>query len=163
MARSRPYRLDDGSALVDLWRQTWIATYEGQLGRPATDKMLAQLRDQGCSAMISGNDETALCAVCDGMIVGSAIFAERGGTAYLWGMYVHPAFQRQGIGESLLAAVSAACSGRRLEVQVLKTSLAALLFYRKAGFSDLGEVEADIMLSVKAQVVVMGRRLDSEV
>jgi hypothetical protein len=48
--------------------------------------MLEDLERRGVAALLPGTGERGYCAVRDGGVVGSAVVAERGRTAYLWGM-----------------------------------------------------------------------------
>ena len=60
------------------------------------------------------DEERAGVAVRAGTIIGSAIIAERGRAAFLWGMYIHLAEQRQGVGTwSRSSAVSRRHVNRR--------------------------------------------------
>ena len=152
----RPATLNDAPGLIALWREVWPAAYEATLGPETVWAMLSDLEARGLRAMLPGKDERGYCAVSDGRIVGSAIVAERGGTAYLWGMYVHPTFQRTGIGARLLAAaVSSVSTAERLEARVMQPSPGAIAFYRKHGFRAVGEEMTEIMAALPMRTLVM--------
>ena len=94
-------------------------------------------------------------------IVGSVCLAERRGVGYVWGMYVHPAHRRRGMGAALLRQAARAMDGaRRLELST--TTAASAAFYRHLGFaveggSDFelfpGVVRPSTWLGIAAQVL----------
>ncbi|CAN7151125.1 GNAT family N-acetyltransferase [Pararhizobium sp. LjRoot238] len=160
MYSARPILNTDTGNLVELWRQTWIATYTESLGADALEAMLSNLDAHGASALLPDNGEQGYCAVVDDEIVGSAIFADRGGTAYLWGMYVSPLHQRGGVGTLLLEAVSSASNSDRLEIRVLSAIEPALSFYTKQGFKITGQEETEIMPAIHANSLIMSLKID---
>lgn len=96
----------DRYGLRDLWAATWSATYAPLIGQAALSEMVRALTGLDLSAMLPPkNEEHASLAARAGRIVGSTIMAERGRVAFFWGMYVHPAEQRQGVGTALLGHV----------------------------------------------------------
>jgi ribosomal protein S18 acetylase RimI-like enzyme len=146
---------EDEQGLLDLWRETWTSTYGPSLGAEALQAMLQEL-DRGTSAMLARRGERCYALVDGRRIVGSAIVAERGEVAYLWGMYVRPAQQRSGAGSQLLAAVARDLDvATSLEARVLTTSRHAQAFYHARGFSVIGEETTDITggVAVPASVV----------
>ncbi len=160
MYSARPILKKDTGALIELWRQTWIATYRETLGADALEAMLSNLDAHGASALLPDNGEQGYCAVVDDAIVGSAIFADRGGTAYLWGMYVSPLYQRGGVGTLLLEAVSSASNSDRFEIRVLSTIEPALSFYTKQGFKIAGQEKTEIMPTIHANSLIMSLKVD---
>ena len=90
---------------------------------------------------------------------GSAIFAERNGIAYLWGMYIDPAHQRRNIGTRLLSH-----GARRLlpnaviEASVLKASTWAIAFYEKLGFRTAEASQSEIVTGYPVPAVHMRAR-----
>ncbi|CAN7481686.1 GNAT family N-acetyltransferase [Pararhizobium sp. LjRoot235] len=160
MYSARPILKKDTENLVRLWRQTWIATYTESLGADALEAMLSNLDAHGASALLPDNGEHGYCAVVEDEIVGSAIFADRAGTAYLWGMYVSPLRQRGGVGTLLLEAVSSASNSDRLEIRVLSNIEPARSFYTKQGFKITGHEETEIMPTVHANCLIMSRNID---
>lgn len=145
----------DERGVLDLWRETWTSTYGPSLGAEALRTMLRSL-DRGTEAMLAGHGERGYALVQGLQIVGSAIAAERGGIAYLWGMYVRPARQRSGAGSQLLAAVARDLHhSENLEVRVLTTSRQALAFYRARGFREIGQETIELLEGVDAPVLVL--------
>lgn len=106
--------------------------------------------------MLPRGDERGYCMVSSDGIIGSAIIAERGRTAYLWGMYVLPRHQRSGVGSQILATVATEVEiSERLEVRVLVSSSWAQAFYRKHGFQLVGEASTEVMAGVHAATSVL--------
>lgn len=74
----------DVDGLLALWRETWIATYGIVLGAGTLANMLAELDQHEATGMLPGADDRGYCIALRKEIIGSAIIAERGETAYLW-------------------------------------------------------------------------------
>ncbi|MFK0165312.1 GNAT family N-acetyltransferase [Rhizobium sp. NPDC090279] len=147
---------DDTADLLNLWRDAWSATYSSSLGQNALSSMLKDLERNGAASMLPGSGERGYCIASSGRLHGSAIVAERGTVAYLWGMYVHPSQQRKGFGTLLLAGVAEEIeTAERIEVRVLVSSPAAIDFYRKHGFVETGREMIEILGSVEAAALVM--------
>jgi ribosomal protein S18 acetylase RimI-like enzyme len=88
--------------------------------------------------MISGDGVRIILAHLDDTIIGSAIFKEVGSIAYLWGMYIMPAYQRQNIGHGLIRLlVENIKFSTQIHVYVLETSASAIRFYGKMGLSEV--------------------------
>lgn len=152
---------DDAADLIRLWRDAWTVTYGYSLGQSALSAMLKDLEHNGTASMLPGSGERGYCIASDHEIHGSAIFAERGGVAYLWGMYVHPSQQRKGLGSRLLhGVVDAIESAEKIEVRVLVTSPTAIVFYRKHGFAETGSETIEILDSVEASALVMSTSVE---
>ncbi|TIX90030.1 GNAT family N-acetyltransferase [Rhizobium sp. P44RR-XXIV] len=147
---------DDAADLLRLWRDTWTATYGSSLGQSALSAMLKDLEHNGTASMLPGSGERGYCIASDHEIDGSAIFAERDGVAYLWGMYVHPSQQRRGLGSRLLHGVAGEIeTAEKVEVRVLVSSPAAINFYRKHGFTETGREKTELINSVETATLVM--------
>ncbi|WP_189799402.1 N-acetyltransferase [Tateyamaria sp. syn59] len=76
-------------------------------------------------------------------MVGTVMAAERGDTAYLWGMYVAPDAIRRGIGTQLFNAVLTRISTSDISLVVLESSYAARAFYASLGFRANGSLSMD--------------------
>lgn len=152
----RPIVPDDTDGLLALWRETWSATYGSVLGAGAVAAMLAGLDRNGIAGMLPGRGERGFCLVSQEDVVGSVVMAERGKTAYLWGLYVRPDCQRCGVGSRLLlASVLGIEVATRVEVRVLSASVPAISFYRKHGFTEVGEEQTEISDMVVKPCLVM--------
>lgn len=154
----RPITADDHPGLLALWRETWTATYGPSLGQTALNKMLEDLAENGTASMLPGSGERGYC-IADGRgIQASAIVVERGAVAYLWGMYVHPSCQRQGLGSILLkGAVSQIVTAANVEVRVLPNSPWAVSFYQKLGLVETGTEDFEVPGGTMKSLIMSGK------
>jgi ribosomal protein S18 acetylase RimI-like enzyme len=137
----RDATVDDLPALRAMLIATWHATYGAIYGAERvtwiTDRWhsIAQLHAE------LGADRVALVADIDNAIVGHAYASVSDGAATLWRLYVHPDAQRQGIGTRLLeAAFSRASPHQRQCLEVEPANTAAIAFYERLGFTEVGRV-----------------------
>ncbi|OLP44325.1 GNAT family N-acetyltransferase [Rhizobium oryziradicis] len=152
----RPITSDDHQGLVALWRDTWTATYGPSLGLAALDSSLKDLAQNGTASMLPGFGELGYCMADGQDIRASAIVVERGTVAYLWGMYVHPSCQRQGLGSLLLKGVaSEIATSSDIEIRALPTSSSAISFYQKHGFVETGTEDTELTGGVSAKTLIM--------
>jgi GNAT superfamily N-acetyltransferase len=136
---------DDHAGLRTLYAATWPATYTATLGEAAVAAMLDDVAASEMRCMLPGQDERAAVAMAGGTLIGSAVAAEREGIAYLWGMYVHPAHQRRGIGATLLRHVAGWLTpSATIEARVLPSSPWAIAFYTRHGFAETGRERLEI-------------------
>lgn len=146
----------DQTRLRDLYGAAFAATYGPTLGPFALAAMLAALDASELRHMLPGRDERAAVAVLEGQVIGSAVATERGRVAYLWGMYVHPAHQRQGVGTALLGhAVGWLSQAGSVEVRVLPSSPWAVAFYGRHGFQETGRESFEAAPGHVVQALVM--------
>jgi ribosomal protein S18 acetylase RimI-like enzyme len=147
---------DDATGLIDLWRTTWTVTYGPNLGGDVLSGMLADLDKHGMNCLLPGKGERGYCIASAEYLQGSIIVAERGNTAYLWGLYVLPSNQRRGLGSRLLfGAVSRLKKARKLEIWVLKSNAAALAFWRKKGFTEMEWERMELLGNAVGDAIVM--------
>jgi ribosomal protein S18 acetylase RimI-like enzyme len=157
----RPITVDDHPGLLALWRETWTETYGPSLVQAALEKMLDEIAQNGTASFFPGTGERGYCITDGQNILASAIVAERGTVAYLWGMYVHPNCQRQGLGSILLkGAVSQIATSTDIEVRVLPTSPWAVSFYQKLGFVEIG-IEDLVVPAATLQSLVMSAKVEA--
>lgn len=79
-----------------------------------------------------------------------------GSEAEMFAVWVDPAYRRKGIGSQLIEFArtwSELQGARKLKVGVFDDNLAALVFYRSAGFKDLGLIKPE--LSSEDRTVVL--------
>jgi ribosomal protein S18 acetylase RimI-like enzyme len=151
----------DAQGLIALWRETWRDTYENSLGAEAVASMFGDLDRHQLSGMLPGHGERGYCAIASGRIIGSTIIAERGATAYLWGMYIHPDYQTLGIGSHLLAAIAQGITvAKTVELRALASSHRAVAFYTRRGFRQTGEEMSTLMSSLEVKTLVMSAEVD---
>ncbi len=146
----------DRGGLRGLYGAAFAATYGPTLGQHVVAAMLADLDASGLRSMLPGKDERAAVVTLAGQVAGSAVAAERGRIAYLWGMYVHPAHQRVGVGTALLRHVAGWLSSSvTVEARVLASSPWAVAFYGRHGFREVGHEPFEAAPGCAAQAMVM--------
>jgi ribosomal protein S18 acetylase RimI-like enzyme len=152
----RQYSISDSAAIRLLFGSTWPATYAATLGTETTHAMLTELDETKLRSIMPQEDEVTLVAVHNEQIVGTLTYAVRHRISYLWGMYVFPDFQRRGVGSKL---IHEAKQGSKLsdwiEVRVLQSSLGAVSFYQKHGFTFCGDETLDLPHGKTAATFVM--------
>ncbi len=145
-----PATLNDIEALTALARRIWQATYSQIISQDQIDYMLAQryslprLREELTQPTIWWD----LVRV-DGQLAGfaSCLLLTESREMKLDKLYVDPHWQRQGLGERLLAAVIAharAADCQTLILAVNKRNAQAIAAYRKHGFVVRDSVCVDI-------------------
>ncbi|WP_119308508.1 GNAT family N-acetyltransferase [Cohaesibacter haloalkalitolerans] len=136
----RPYVTEKAEEFCAFLKQSWLDTYGPEVGRAATDGLIASMLGNGIKALVPGRDETACLAEQGSRIVGSIIHAQRQGFVYVWGLYVARQKQRMGIGQALLSHALKDCHDDLIvEVSVLVASRKARAFYDKLGFRQVAE------------------------
>ena len=92
--------------------------------------------------------DAVLLAECDGGLVGIVRLAPEEGVVVLRGMQVHPKFQRQGIGQRLLATVAQELDGR----DCFCIPYAHLVgFYGRIGFQAIESAKAPTFLRLRLE------------
>lgn len=138
--------------------QCWHDAYAHLMQPSDFAKMLVSLNDPNLGLIAP--DSLALVALDeqDNRVVGTAIAAERHRIGYVWGMYVAGDKKRNGIGRSLINAVSARLSAAdQLTVIVLKASSDARAFYKALGFVCIKDCDYELApgRSERATVLVL--------
>jgi ribosomal protein S18 acetylase RimI-like enzyme len=145
-----PVTLNDIEALTALARRIWQATYPQIISQAQIDYMLEQrysqsrLREELAQPTIWWD-----LARIDGQLAGfaSCLLLAESREMKLDKLYVDPCWQRQGLGERLLAMVNAharAADCRTLILAVNKRNVQAVAAYRKHGFVVRDSVCVDI-------------------
>ncbi|HMW16464.1 MAG TPA: GNAT family N-acetyltransferase [Accumulibacter sp.] len=160
-----PVTVDDIDTLATLARRIWQATYSDIISQAQIDYMLAQryapqrLREE-LSASTIWWDQVRV----DGRLAGfaSCVWLAERREMKLDKLYVDPDHQRQGLGERLLAAVTAhalAAGCHTLILAVNKRNTPAIAAYRRYGFVIREEVCIDIGGGFVMDDYVMARPL----
>ena len=76
----------------------------------------------------------------DERIIGSVRAYEKDGTCYVGRLIVHPAYQNQGIGSSLMHAIESSFNCRRFELFTSQRSERNLYLYVKLGYREFKQV-----------------------
>jgi GNAT superfamily N-acetyltransferase len=116
----------------------------GEIFEDVESRPLSYWEDQTRAVTVPGRN--AMFLACDeeaahGMIYG-LLDRERNGGGRVGGMWVAPAWRRQGFGRALLDAVISWAGERslnRLGLWAPTHSLAAMAFYKQAGFHEIGD------------------------
>ncbi|HYO52168.1 GNAT family N-acetyltransferase [Archangium sp.] len=100
--------------------------------------------------------ETALMASVDGQPAGVLVTRRVRGVDCILALYIHPKFQRRGLGRALLShAVSKESEAAIVEAQVLEASTQALAFYGALGFAEVSRRRMALPAARTAGVVVV--------
>jgi ribosomal protein S18 acetylase RimI-like enzyme len=132
----RPFRDSDRPGLIVLWR-------ECDLIRAVNDP------DLDIDRKLSNDPDGLVVAELHGAIVGSLMFGYEGHRGWLNYLAVKPEQQRTGVGRALVSyaeAVLGAAGCPKVNLQIRKSNLRAVDFYRRLGY-------------LEDDVVSMGRRL----
>jgi ribosomal protein S18 acetylase RimI-like enzyme len=125
----RPYRPDDLDTVVDLWYDTWHATFPDLRHDEPKDEWRRRFETEIAA------EEQVFVAEVDDQIAGFLAVKDRGnGHGYLHEIFVSPDVQRRGVGSALMRlAKDLAPAGLRLHTLQRNTQAAA--FYQRHGFS----------------------------
>jgi ribosomal protein S18 acetylase RimI-like enzyme len=129
---------DEADAVSALARTVWQATYPGLISQAQIDAMLdARYAPARIAERLDDTHHAWWVAEVDGVLAGFAHAILEDGACKLDKLYVHPDFQRRGVGATLTRAVEhwARAQGvRRLRLQVNRGNLQAQHAYEKYGF-----------------------------
>ena len=143
-----PLRLDEAEALVDLAGRVWRACYPGIISPRQIDYMLAQRYKPGLVRQLLARGDLWLAARAGDELIGFAhAHPLAAGDYKLDKLYVHPDWQRHGIGGQLIAEVARharehGCT--RLALRVNRQNHNAVQAYLKHGFRVADVVVEDI-------------------
>jgi ribosomal protein S18 acetylase RimI-like enzyme len=144
--RIRPATPADVGAVRRLLVETWHDTYDPLLGRERVTEITNRWHAEDVLAgELDLPDSSFLIAERGGETLGHAFGRARQPPVLVVGrLYVRPAYQRQGIGGRLLAALLE----RHPETAIVRLTVEAanakgISFYRRHGFSVVGEVDED--------------------
>lgn len=137
-------RNSDAGAIQRLLVETWIATYSTILGPEKTvalaNKFFTRWSIDLAARLSSDN---ILVADHSGEIAG-VVFTRQGGFGRLFVsmLYVHPNWQRMGIGSVLMERLrELSPPSRSIRLEVLTQNTGAISFYRSLGFQVISQVQ----------------------
>lgn len=141
---------DDFAPIAALARQIWLIAYRDIVTPAQIDYMLEQR--YSASRLRADLADPACCwrqAWLDGQRVGffSCLHHAAEGEVKLDKLYVHPDWQRRGIGSAMLdaaLAIAATLGAQHLVLAVNKQNAPALAAYAKYGFRQRAAVKVDI-------------------
>jgi ribosomal protein S18 acetylase RimI-like enzyme len=130
--------------------------YASLLGNQ-TDDMLGSLRRTQIDEILPCANQKMFEAVDNkGNTCGTIVMSEVDKTAYVWGLYVLPDYQRRGIGKKLTRQV---CLETRpeteIEIQVLEASQKAISFYTSIGFNAYKSAKEEVFPGIELNVKFM--------
>lgn len=142
----RPIRRDDAAAFKALRLEAlqshpdaFGSDYHESLNAPESmwqERMQTSLDDVGRIFLADAGSELA------GM---TGVVREKGAkvnhSAFIWGVYVRPAYRSQGLGERLIRAAVDWCGQQKLRsvrLTVVTTNLSAIRCYQRCGFAETG-------------------------
>ena len=134
----RPVLADDVEPVQILARTVWQATYATMISQAQIDYMLANRygATQIC-AQLTDTDHAWRLVWWDAARIGFAHARMEGTICKLDKLYVHPDFQRRGVGRALLDAIQTFARERAatvLRLQVNRGNRAAITAYQRYGF-----------------------------
>ena len=128
----RDYAATDRDRLLAHFSVTWSATHEPEFVKWSLCNAAAPPDPVN---RMSGDDGRMIVADLHGDIIGSAGYRSADQVSYIMGMYIHPDWQRQGLGaEMLVEALRHLPVDRNVLVYAMASSTWAVAFYEKQGF-----------------------------
>lgn len=126
--------------------ETFHATYDALLGAPKVDELVATLFSPAALKTRLANKNAEFLVADDGKEIGgigyAAMSAEMTKTVMLHLLYVRPSLQREGIGRDIFAELETCFPDAEImRLEVEPRNEAAITFYRRLGFSDVGHIE----------------------
>lgn len=128
-----------------LLAETWRATYTAFYGPEKVEALIAEWHSPEALKKRLKAPRSEFLVADDGRAIAGMAYAAMAGapekTAILHQLYVHPDYQRQGIGQDLFAEIETCfpdANIMRLEVE--PANEAAIAFYERHGFLKAGEV-----------------------
>ncbi len=160
-----PLALDEAEAVATLARTIWHAHYPGIIGIEQIDYMLAERYKPALIRQTLARGDRWLAARAAGALLGFAHgYALMDGDYKLDKLYVHPDYQRHGIGQLLMALMiehARRHGARRMVLRVNRRNAQAVAAYRKYGFEILVPIVEDIGAGFVMDDYVMTKSLET--
>ncbi|MDM9629457.1 GNAT family N-acetyltransferase [Rhizobium sp. S152] len=126
--------------------ETFHATYDALLGAPKVDELVATLFSPAALKTRLTNKNAEFLVADNGKEIGgigyAAMSTEMTKTVMLHLLYVRPSLQREGIGRDIFAELETCFPDAEImRLEVEPRNEAAITFYRRLGFSDVGHIE----------------------
>ncbi|MES0099638.1 GNAT family N-acetyltransferase [Mesorhizobium sp. M0019] len=132
----------DLAAVRALLIETWHATYDAIYGAARVTEITDEWHSIAALKARLTRPNSEFLLADDGKSIGGMAFAAATtdpAIVMLNQLYVHPAWQRQGIGQALLDEIEASFpEARTLRVEVEEANAPAIAFYRARGFLPAG-------------------------
>lgn len=162
MVRIERANVEDVAEIKQVLSETWRATYSSFLSEAtintvtavwhSPDQLAAQIQNPRIFfGVAKGGDGTIIALTTVGQISDDTVVLAR--------LYVHPDYQRQGIGGQLLqAGLTAFPTARTIRLEVEANNHAAYTFYQTHGFRATESKEERVEEEV-IQVIVMEKHM----
>ncbi len=141
-------RPEEAVALATLAALIWHRHYPGIISQAQIDYMLAnRYRPPIIRQTLARGDHWDVARVGETLVAFAHSFPLEGGGVKLDKLYVHPDWQRRGLGAALVARIEARARARgrsHLLLRVNRRNAQAIAAYRKYGFSVVREVVEEI-------------------
>ncbi len=160
-----PLALDEAEAVAALAELIWHKHYPGIISVEQIDYMLRERYKPGLIRQTLARGDRWLAARAGDALLGFAHgYALMDGDYKLDKLYVHPDYQRHGIGQLLLELMAEHArrhGARRLVLRVNRHNAQAIAAYRKYGFAVLVPVVEDIGEGFVMDDYVMTKNLEA--
>jgi GNAT superfamily N-acetyltransferase len=136
----RPATAADIDAVRGIVGQTWLASY-GPIVGPANvaDMAAVLLSDISLRQLIADSSSETPLALLNDVPAATAVARLEQDCLHVLRLYVLPAFQGRGLGAALLDWLTARQrAGLTVRLEVVASNDAALRFYAREGFADIG-------------------------
>lgn len=155
-------KIEDVPEIKRVLSETWIATYSPFLSQATIDTVTSVWHSPTQLAAEIQNPQIffGIAKIVNGPIVGLTTMGQRTeDTIMLSRLYVHPQYQRHGIGSNLLhAGIAAFPTARIVLLEVEENNQQAHAFYLRHGFQDMESKEESVH-SDMIKVIVMVKHL----
>lgn len=139
----RRCRLRDVAQVSDMLKASWRSAHERIVGTGASHIFSKfNLAMWVAQCFVSSRVWAMPVATCEGKIAGCAMTQLDGDEIVLYLLYVHPDWQGQGVGSTLLAAAIAKHpTAKAMRLEVLKDNAPAIAWYKSKGFQVYGDTK----------------------
>jgi ribosomal protein S18 acetylase RimI-like enzyme len=139
----RAPRADEGEAVHRVLWESWFSAYHGIFGPERTAQLFQRSNSKDAIVYaIAYLPKGFVVAEAGGEIIGVA-FGSCGtfGRVFLYSLYMHPSWQRRGVGRVLLEHLwEVFPAGASMKLEVLEKNVDGIRFYESLGFERLRRV-----------------------
>ena len=148
MIRIEPAKVGEVQEIKQVLSDTWIDTYDSFLSEKTIQKVTSFWHDPNLLASQIQNPDFFFAVAKDERATILGLVTARkldNDTVVISRLYVHPQYQRKGIGKMLLnTSLSAIPETKRVRLEVEEQNQKGLSFYLKQGFKDIGRKEENV-------------------
>ena len=162
MIRIEPAKAGEVQEIKQVLSDTWIDTYGSFLSEKIIQKVTSVWHDPNLLASQIQNPGFFFAVAKDERATILGLVTARkldNDTVVINRLYVHPQYQRKGIGEMLLnTSISAFPETKRVRLEVEEQNQKGLSFYLKQGFKEIGRKEENVE-GETLEVIEMEKRI----